>query len=81
MTGWKHTTVPEVAKVQRFHLTLTGETRLWYESLGPIVVDWTGLQEHFRHSSTQNLAICKNSYFMYGDHFIIMKMQKQLMHM
>ena len=38
----------EVAKVQRFCLTLTGEARLWYESLRPIVVDWTGLQEQFR---------------------------------
>ena len=33
---------PEVAKVQRFCLTLTREARLWYESLRPIVVDWTG---------------------------------------
>ena len=34
---------PEVAKVQRFCLTLTSEARLWYETLRPIVVDWTGL--------------------------------------
>ena len=39
---------PEVAKVQRFCLTLTGEARLWYETLRPIEVDWTGLQEHLR---------------------------------
>ena len=39
---------PEVARVQRVYLTLTGEARLWYESLRPIVVDWTGLQECFR---------------------------------
>ena len=39
---------PEVAKVQRFCLTFTREARLWYESLRPIVVDWTGLQECFR---------------------------------
>ena len=39
---------PEVAKMQRFCLTLTGEAKLWYESLRPIVVDWTGLQECFR---------------------------------
>ena len=39
---------PKEAKVQRFCLTLTGEARLWYESLRPIEVDWTGLQEHFR---------------------------------
>ena len=39
---------PEVTNVQRFRLTLTREARLWYESLRPIVVDWTGLQERFR---------------------------------
>ena len=39
---------PEVAKVQRFCLTLTDEATLWYETLRPIEVDWTGLQEHFR---------------------------------
>ena len=30
---------PDV-KVQRFCLTLTGEVRLWYESLRLIVLDW-----------------------------------------
>ena len=39
---------PEIAKVQRFCLTLTCEARLWYETLRPIEVDWTGLQECFR---------------------------------
>ena len=39
---------PEVAMVQRFCLTLTGEARLWYETLRHIVVNWTGLQEYFR---------------------------------
>ena len=39
---------PDVAKVQRFCLTLTGEARLCYESLKPIVVDWQGLQDQFR---------------------------------
>ena len=39
---------PEVTKVQRFCLTLTGEGRLGYETLIPIEVDWTGLQESFR---------------------------------
>ena len=29
-------------KVQRFWLTLTGETRLWYESLRPKNADWIG---------------------------------------
>ena len=35
-------------KVQRFCLTLTGEARLWYESLTPIANDWPALQENFR---------------------------------
>ena len=30
---------PEDVKVQRFCLTLTGEVRLWYESLRPIAVN------------------------------------------
>ena len=39
---------PEAAKVQWFCLTLTGEARLWYETLRPIEGDWTGLQKCFR---------------------------------
>ena len=39
---------PGVVKVQRFCLNLTGEARLWYESLRPIVVNWQGLQDQFR---------------------------------
>ena len=39
---------PEETKVQRFCLTLTGEARLWYETLRSIEVDWIGLQECFR---------------------------------
>ena len=35
-------------KVQSVCLTLTGETQLWYKSLGPINVDWIGLQNSFR---------------------------------
>ena len=35
-------------KVQRFCLTLTGEARLWYQSLRLINVDWIGLQNSFR---------------------------------
>ena len=35
-------------KVQRFCLTLTGEGRLWYESLRPINIDWLGLKNIFR---------------------------------
>ena len=46
---------PDVAKVQRFCLTLTDEARLWYESLKHIVVDWQGLQDQFRQ---QYLKFC-----------------------
>ena len=35
-------------KVQRFWLTLTGEARLWYDSLRLINADWTELQNSFR---------------------------------
>ena len=35
-------------KVQRFCLALTGEARLWYESLRLINIDWLGLQNIFR---------------------------------
>ena len=35
---------PEGVRVQRFHLTLVGEARLWYGSLRHIALDWTGLQ-------------------------------------
>ena len=38
----------EDVKVQRFCLTLTGEARLWYESLTPIANNWPALQENFR---------------------------------
>ena len=44
---------PEDAKVQRFCLTLTGEARLWYETLKPTVGDWTGLQECFRQQCSK----------------------------
>ena len=39
---------PDDTKVRRFCLTLTGEARLWYETLRPIQIDWTALQECFR---------------------------------
>ena len=35
-------------KVQRFCLMLTGEARLWYESLRPINTDRTELQNSFK---------------------------------
>ena len=39
---------PEEVKVRRFCLTLTGEARLWYESLAPLVNDWLALQNKSR---------------------------------
>ena len=39
---------PEDTKVRRFCLTLTGEARLWYESIRPIEMGWTALQECLR---------------------------------
>ena len=37
----------EGVKVQGFCLTLVGETRLCYESLRPIVLDWNWLENQF----------------------------------
>ena len=34
--------------IQRFCLRLTGEARLWYASLEPIVMTWQELQNQFR---------------------------------
>ena len=39
---------PDEAKVRQFCLILTGEARLWYESLAPLDNDWPALQNKFR---------------------------------
>ena len=39
---------PDNVKLQRFCLTLTGEARLWYTSLEPMVMTWSELQNQFR---------------------------------
>ena len=39
---------PDGVKVQRFCLTLTGEARLWYASLEPMVMTWPELKNQFR---------------------------------
>ena len=39
---------PKEVKVRWFCLTLTGEARLWYESLAPLDNDWPALQNKFR---------------------------------
>ena len=38
---------PNDQKIRRFCLTLSGETSLWYETLGAQQLDWAGLQECF----------------------------------
>ena len=39
---------PDKVKVRHFYLTLTGEARLWCESLAPLDNDWQALQNKFR---------------------------------
>ena len=65
---------PEDIKVRRFCLTLTGEARLWYESLKPIDMDWDALQTHFRQQYP-NLVVQENNISTYGDPFVMMKMK------
>ena len=49
MNDWMDThQFQEGVKVQRFCLTLVGESRLLYEPLRPINIDWQGLQNQFR---------------------------------
>ena len=38
---------PNDQNVRKFCLTLSGEARLWYETLGAQQLDWAGLQDHF----------------------------------
>ena len=39
---------PEHQNVRRFCVTLTGEARLWYETIRNANLDWPVMQEHFR---------------------------------
>ena len=39
---------PNDQKVMKFCLTLTGEARLWYETIRHANLDWPMMQEHFR---------------------------------
>ena len=39
---------PDDQKVRRFCLTLTGEARLWYETIRQVQIDWPTMQECFR---------------------------------
>ena len=38
---------PDNQNVRRFCLTLKGEARLWYETLGTTQLDWETLRDHF----------------------------------
>ena len=66
----------EGVKVQRFYLTLVGETRLWYESLTPIKVDLQGLQNKFRQQYSK-IGNTGEQLFMHVNHSTLMKIQKQ----
>ena len=47
--AWMNThDFPDGVEFQRFCLTLTGEAKLWYASLEPIVMTWPELQNQFR---------------------------------
>ena len=63
-------------RVQIFFLTLTGEARLWYESLRLINADWDRTKTHLS-SNIQRQAILGNNYFMHGYLSNLMKIQKQ----
>ena len=39
---------PDDQKVRRFCLTLTSKSRLWYETIRQVQLDWPAMQEHFR---------------------------------
>ena len=66
----------EDMKVQRFCLTLLGEARLWFQSIEPLGnKTWPQLQIYLG-KDTQNWAIHMNSYFMCGDHSILMRTLK-----
>ena len=54
---------PEDTKVRRFCLTLTGEARLWYESIRPIEMDWNALQECILDSNIPNSGSSREQYF------------------
>ena len=66
---------PEGVTVQRFCWTLVGEARLWYKSLKPTNIDWQGLQNQIRQQYSK-IDDTGNNYFMHGDPFILMRIQR-----
>ena len=67
-------------RIQRFPLTIAGETRLWYQSIHPFQGNWEELRRDLGLSFLRQV-IQGNSCFMHGDPFTLMEMQRQLMHM
>ena len=65
---------PEYQKVRRFCLTLSGEAKLWYETLNTQQqqLNWAGLQDRFRQHYF-NLVTLESSISMYGDLFNLMR--------
>ena len=53
---------PHDQKVRRFCLTLTGEARLWYETLGAAQLDWETLRDDF-HQQYSEFGSTREQYF------------------
>ena len=53
---------PDDQKVRRFCLTLTGEARLWYETLGTVQLDWKTLRDCF-HQQYSKFGSTREQYF------------------
>ena len=74
-TDWMTTNdFPDDQKVRRFCLTLSGEARLWYETLNfqQQKLNWEGLQDKFGQQYS-NLAILESNNSMHGDLFHLMR--------
>ena len=67
---------PDEVNVRHFCLTMTGEARLWYESLAPLDNDWPALQKNL-DCNIQKYATHPNNYFIPGGHLNLMKIQIQ----
>ena len=61
-------------KVRRFCLTLTGEARLWYETIRQVQLDLPLMQEHFRHQYSK-FGNTRKQYFHIWRSFNLMKPQ------
>ena len=53
---------PDDQKVRRFCLTLMGEARLWYETLGTAQLDWEALRDCFQQKYS-NFGSTREQYF------------------